>query len=41
MVVILGPFAIAGILTTAYRKLLMLLPAYFKAFLTPEPVKLV
>jgi len=38
MVVILGPFTIAGILTTAYIKLFMLLPAYFKAFLTPEPV---
>jgi len=38
MVVILGPFAITGILTTAYRKLLMLFPAYFKAFLAPESV---
>jgi hypothetical protein len=35
MVVILGPFAIAGILTTAGVKFLVLFPAYFKAFLTP------
>jgi hypothetical protein len=34
----LRPFAIAGIRTTAYMKLLMLLLAYFEAFLAPKPV---
>jgi hypothetical protein len=38
VIVILGPFTIAGILTTAYIKLLMLLLAYFKAFGAPKPV---
>ncbi len=38
MVVILRPFAITGILTAARIKPLVLLLAYFKAFLTPEPV---
>ena len=38
MVVILGPFTIAGIGTAAYMTLLMLLGAYFKAFLAPKPV---
>jgi hypothetical protein len=38
VIVILRPFAIAGILTTAYVKLLMLLLAYFKAFGAPEPI---
>jgi hypothetical protein len=35
MIVILWPFTIAGILTTAYMKLLVLFLAYFKAFLAP------
>jgi hypothetical protein len=38
MVIILWPFTIAGIFTTACIELLMLFFAYFKAFLTPEPV---
>jgi len=38
VVVILGPFTIAGILTAAYMKLFMLFLAYFKAFLAPELV---
>jgi hypothetical protein len=38
MVIILWLFAIAGVLTAAYIKFLTLFPAYFKAFLAPEPV---
>ena len=38
MVIILRSFTIAGVLTTAYMKLLMLFLAYFKAFLAPEPI---
>ncbi len=38
MVVILRPFTIAGIFTTAHIKPLVLLLAYFKPFSTPEPV---
>jgi hypothetical protein len=38
VVIILWPFAIAGILTAAYMKLLTLFLAYLKAFLTPEPI---
>jgi hypothetical protein len=38
MVIILWPLAIAGILTAACIKFLMLLFAYLKSFLAPEPV---
>jgi hypothetical protein len=38
MIVMLRPFTIAGIRTTAYTKLPMLLLAYFEAFLAPQPV---
>jgi hypothetical protein len=38
MIVMLRPFTIAGIRTTAYMKLLMLLLAYLEAFLAPEPI---
>jgi hypothetical protein len=38
VVVILGPFTIAGVLTAAYMKLLTLFLAYFKAFLAPKPI---
>ena len=38
MIVILRPFTIAGIDTTAYIKLFMLFPVYFNVFMTPEPV---
>ncbi len=38
MVVILGPFAITGIFTTARIKPLVLLLMYFKPLGTPEPV---
>ena len=38
MIVMLRPFPIAGIRTTAHMKLLMLLLAYLEAFLAPEPV---
>ena len=38
MIVMLRPFAITGIGTTAYMKPLMLFLAYFKPFLAPEPV---
>jgi hypothetical protein len=38
VIVVLRPFTIAGIRTTAYTKLLMLFPAYFEAFLAPEPI---
>ena len=38
MIVILRPFAMTGVLTTACIVLLVLLSAYFKAFLAPEPV---
>jgi hypothetical protein len=38
MIIMLRPFPMAGIGTTAYMKLLMLLLAYLEAFLAPEPV---
>ena len=38
MIVVLRPFTIAGIRTTACTKLLMLFLAYFEAFLAPESV---
>jgi hypothetical protein len=38
MIVMLRPFTIAGIRTTAHMKLLMLYLVYFEAFLAPEPV---
>jgi hypothetical protein len=38
MVVILRLLAIAGILTGAYMKLLMLFPAYFEALLAPKSI---
>jgi hypothetical protein len=38
MVIMLGPLAMAGIVTTANMTLLRLLLRYFEAFLTPESV---